>query len=145
MHSVGFEPKIPAFQRAKTFHALASVRPRGHCEPFLPVDAIDTTADHSGRPVWGINCFRSLERCDREFESHSRHRCLYCVHLFCVRVALCVGWGLVKGWSPVQGVLQSVYRLKKLKNWPSPNKGLYSHNNNNDKVEQQINTNIRKL
>jgi hypothetical protein len=37
-----------------------------------------------------------------------------CVRLFCVCVVLCVGSGLATGWSPVQGVLLTVYRIKKL-------------------------------
>jgi hypothetical protein len=37
-----------------------------------------------------------------------------CVHLFCVYVVLCVGSGLATGWSPVQGVLPTVYKIKKL-------------------------------
>jgi hypothetical protein len=37
-----------------------------------------------------------------------------CVRLFCVYVVLCVGSGLSTGWSPVQGVLQTVLRLS---NW----------------------------
>jgi hypothetical protein len=61
-----------------------------------------------------IYCLRSLERWDRGFESHSRHGCL-CA-LFCVCVVLCVGSGLAMGWSLVQGILQSVYKLG---NWKS--------------------------
>jgi hypothetical protein len=38
------------------------------------------------------------------------------VCLFCVCVVLCVGSGLATGWSPVQGVLPTVYRLR---NWKS--------------------------
>jgi hypothetical protein len=38
-----------------------------------------------------------------------------CVRLFCVCVVLCVGSGFATGWSPVQGVLPTVYRIKKLK------------------------------
>jgi hypothetical protein len=38
------------------------------------------------------------------------------VHLFCICVVLCVGSGLATGRSPVQGVLPTVYRIKKLKN-----------------------------
>jgi hypothetical protein len=34
---------------------------------------------------------------------------------------------LQHAWSPFQGVLPAVYRIKKLKHWPSPNKRLYSH------------------
>jgi hypothetical protein len=37
-----------------------------------------------------------------------------CVYSVCV--VLCVGSGLATDWSPVQGVLQTVYRLKKQKN-----------------------------
>jgi hypothetical protein len=46
------------------------------------------------------------------------------VRLFCVCVVLCVGSGLVMGLSPVEGVLPSVYRIKKLKNRRRSNKGL---------------------
>jgi hypothetical protein len=45
-----------------------------------------------------------------------------CVRLFCVCVVLCVGSGLVKGCSPVQGVLPTVYRIKELKKRPRSNK-----------------------
>jgi hypothetical protein len=34
-----------------------------------------------------------------------------CARLFCVCVVLCVGSGLATGWSPVQGVLSTLYRL----------------------------------
>jgi hypothetical protein len=49
-----------------------------------------------------------------------------CVRLFCVCVVLCVGSGLATGWSPVQGVLTTVYRLR---NWKSGQglQGLLSH------------------
>jgi hypothetical protein len=39
-----------------------------------------------------------------------------CVDVFCVYVLLCVGNGLATGLFPVQGLLPSVYRIKKLKN-----------------------------
>jgi hypothetical protein len=44
--------------------------------------------DHSGCAVWGMNCLSWFKRCDRGFESHSRHGCL-CVRFFCVCSALC--------------------------------------------------------
>jgi hypothetical protein len=47
-----------------------------------------------------------------------------CVRLFCVCVVLCVGCGLATVWSPVQGVLPTLYKIKKLKKRPRPNKGL---------------------
>jgi hypothetical protein len=71
-----------------------------------------------------VNRLRSLERWDRGFESHSRNGCLYSECLFCVSVVLCVGRGLATGWSPVQGVLSTVYRIKKLeKSVQGPIKG----------------------
>jgi hypothetical protein len=39
-----------------------------------------------------------------------------CLHLFCVCIVLCVGSSLTRGWSPVQGVLPTMYRLR---NWKS--------------------------
>jgi hypothetical protein len=77
-------------------------------------------ADPSGRAVWGINCLRPLQRWDRGFESHFSYGCL-CVRLFCVYVFLCVGSGLATVWSPVQEVLPTVYRIKKLKKRRKPN------------------------
>jgi hypothetical protein len=49
-----------------------------------------------------------------------------CIRLFCVCVVLCVGSGLSKGWSIVQGVVPSVYRLRNWKSSQGP-QGLYSH------------------
>jgi hypothetical protein len=46
-----------------------------------------------------------------------------CVRLFWACVVLCVGSGLATGWSPVQGVLQTMCRIKKLKK-RSTSKGL---------------------
>jgi hypothetical protein len=40
------------------------------------------------------------------------------VRLFCVCVVLCVGSDLATGWSHVQGVLSTVYRIKKVKKRP---------------------------
>jgi hypothetical protein len=47
------------------------------------------------------------------FESHTRNECFE--HLFCV--VLWVGSGLVTGWSPVQGGLPTVFKIKI--NWQS--------------------------
>jgi hypothetical protein len=52
------------------------------------------------------------------------------VCIVCVCSVLCVGRGTATGSSPVQGVLPTMYRIKKLKKRPRPNKGLYIHNNN---------------
>jgi hypothetical protein len=43
--------------------------------------------------------------------------------LYSVCVVLCVGSGLATGWSPVQGVLLTVYGIKKLKKRPRSTKG----------------------
>jgi hypothetical protein len=79
--------------------------------------------DYSGGVVCRMNDLRSLESWDRGFESHSRHWCLHCMRLFCVYIVLCVGRGLATGWSPIQGVLPTVFRIKKLKQHPRPKKG----------------------
>jgi hypothetical protein len=42
-------------------------------------------ADHSGRVVWGRKCLRPLKYWNRDFESRSRHECIYSVFvLYCV-------------------------------------------------------------
>jgi hypothetical protein len=46
------------------------------------------------------------------------------VRLFCVCVILCVGSGLATGWSPVQGILPTVYRLRNWKSDQGPTKEL---------------------
>jgi hypothetical protein len=61
---------------------------------------------------WRMKYLRPLERWDREFESHSRHGCL---STFILWLCCPVCNGLASGWSPVQGVLPTVYRIKKLK------------------------------
>jgi hypothetical protein len=45
------------------------------------------------------------------------------MRLFCVRVVLCVGReALRRADPPVQGVLPTVYKIKKLKKWARSNK-----------------------
>jgi hypothetical protein len=43
-----------------------------------------------------------------------------CVRLFSVCVVLCVGSSLATGWSPVQVVLLTVYRLRNGKSGQGP-------------------------
>jgi hypothetical protein len=43
-----------------------------------------------------------------------------CVRVFCFCVVLCVGSGLTTGWSPVQGVLPTKYRLRNCKSGQGP-------------------------
>jgi hypothetical protein len=50
---------------------------------------------------------RSLEHLDRGFESHSRYIHV-CLPSFCVSVVLC----MLVVWSPVQGVLPIIYKIK---------------------------------
>jgi hypothetical protein len=56
-----------------------------------------------------MNRPRSLEHWDRGFESYSRYG------FVCVNSVFVLSSGLVTGWSLVQGVLPTVYRIKKLK------------------------------
>jgi hypothetical protein len=46
------------------------------------------------------------------------------VCVYSVYAVLCVDSGLATGGSPVQGVLPTVYRIRKLKKRPGHNKGL---------------------
>jgi hypothetical protein len=45
------------------------------------------------------------------------------MRLFSVYVVLCIGRGLATGLSPVQRVLHTVYKIKKLKSGQGPTKG----------------------
>jgi hypothetical protein len=80
------------------------------------------TADHSGRAVWGITVFDPSNA--GIVGSNSTQGMDVCVRFFCVCVVLCVDSDLATGWSPVQGVLPSVYRIKKLKDRPRSNRGM---------------------
>jgi hypothetical protein len=63
--------------------------------PFKPITVVERSQ------AWTV-----FSRLETGFESHSRHGCL---RLFCVCV---VGNDLATGWSPVQGVLQTVFGLR---------------------------------
>jgi hypothetical protein len=47
-----------------------------------------------------------------------------CMGSFCVYFVLRVGRGLVSSWYRVRGFLPTVCRIKNLKTWQKPNKGL---------------------
>jgi hypothetical protein len=64
------------------------------------------------------------------------------VRLLCVCVVLCVGSGLETGWSSVQGVLPTVYRIKKLKSGQGP-KGCRGIEKNK-KCDSYLGENTRK-
>jgi hypothetical protein len=66
-------------------------------------------ADHSDREVCGMKCLRQLKQWDCGFESHSRHGSLSVFILF---VSSCVDSGFATGWSLVQGVLPTVYKIQ---------------------------------
>jgi hypothetical protein len=63
---------------------------------------------------------------------------VYILCLFSVCIVLCVGSGLATGWSPVQGILPTVYRVTKLTKRPRPNKWLQSHNNKNNNNNNNV-------
>jgi hypothetical protein len=62
-----------------------------------------------------------LRPLDRGFESHSRHGCL-CAFILCLCCSV-YSRGLATSWSPVQGVLPTVYMIKKLQSGQSLTKG----------------------
>jgi hypothetical protein len=53
-----------------------------------------------------------------------------CIYLFCICGILYVGIDLATDWSPIPGVLPTVYRIKELKKRRRPNKELQNHSNN---------------
>jgi hypothetical protein len=55
-------------------------------------------------------------------DSNSTQGIDVCVRLFCVCIVLCVGSGPATGWSPVQEVLPTVYRITEMKKRPRSNK-----------------------
>jgi hypothetical protein len=67
----------------------------------------EPSADDSGRAVFG----RSN---DGVTDLNPTWGMDVCVCLFCVCAVLCAGRGLATGWSPIQGVLPTVYRIKKV-------------------------------
>jgi hypothetical protein len=70
----------------------------------LTIISVTTAFDRSNTGIVVSNPTRSMDVCE----------CVYSV--FCV--VLCVGRDLATGWSPVQGALLTVYRIKKLKKRP---------------------------
>jgi hypothetical protein len=69
------------------------------------------------RSQWPRGLMQELPSLARTLESWDRIPLKVmdvCVRLFCVCVVLCVGSGPATGISPVQGVLPTVYRIKKL-------------------------------
>jgi hypothetical protein len=83
-----------------------------------------------------MNRVRLLQHWGRGFESPSRHGYL-CVYF----VLCCPMWvaAFSTGWPPVEGVLQSIHRIKRAKNRPRPNKGLHNNNNTNNINSKWIN------
>jgi hypothetical protein len=76
----------------------------------------DSLVDYRSRTVYGTNFFiRSWVRIPFEVWIP--------VRLFCVCVVLRAGSGIATGWSPVQEVLQTVYRLSNRRSFQGPTKG----------------------
>jgi hypothetical protein len=100
---------------------------------LIITDNEENVADHIASAVWDMNYLLPLEHGDHGFEFHSRNWCLIDVYvcLLCVCV-LCVGSGLATGWSPIQRVLPTAYKIKEVKNRPESDKWPQSHNNNNN-------------
>jgi hypothetical protein len=63
------------------------------------------------------------------FEFRLWHGCLC---LFCVRVVLCIDRGLATGWSPSKESYRVCIGLRNWKNRYASNKGLQSHDDNNN-------------
>jgi hypothetical protein len=107
--------KLPAIPWTKHWYIILSCRNKtaNHiCLESIAVAARSkawTAFDLSNTGIVGSNHRRGMD---------------VCVCLFCVHAILCAGSCLATGWSLVQGVLPTVYGVKKPKKWRSSNKGL---------------------
>jgi hypothetical protein len=110
----GFQERITVQSCGRPECLCATCNSASQFNEYYLHTCIKFQADHSSRAVWGMKCLRSLEHWDRGFESHSRHGCLS-LFILCLCCPV-LGSGLVTGWSPVQRILPTVFRLR---NWKS--------------------------
>jgi hypothetical protein len=66
------------------------------------------SVNHSGRTAQDKKCLRQLNT--GIVGSNPTQGMDLCVRLLCVCAVLCLGSGLWDGWSPIQGVLPTVYK-----------------------------------
>jgi hypothetical protein len=100
---VRFEPKLGlCWQIFKLWHISSDIHSANIELPITVVarSKASTVFAHTNAVIVGSNPTQGMD---------------VCMRLFCVCVVLCVGSGLATGWSSVQGVLPTVYRIKKLK------------------------------
>jgi hypothetical protein len=71
--------------------------------------------NHIDRAFWGMNCLRALGSWVRILL-----KAWMSVVINSMFVLLCIGRDLATVWSPVQGVLPTLYRIKKLKTCQGP-------------------------
>jgi hypothetical protein len=91
------------------------------------------------RSQWPTGLRHELSSLDRVLGSWVWIPLKLWVSVLCAEI-LCVGRGLATGWYIVQGVLPTVYRIKKLKKRPRPKKGPFSNNNNKFRAHRHRST-----
>jgi hypothetical protein len=108
-------------RKGKRKHAIATSDRGGGKQLFEPnidksiqlfTKGISYSHIWTNNMVEGMKCLPPLKRWNHGFESHSRHGCLVCVYSVCV--GLC-RWQPYNGLILIQGVLPTVYKIKKLK------------------------------
>jgi hypothetical protein len=104
---------------------------RGVSLSHCPVNAIMFSNLCPGQSQWSCGLRHELSLLTQTLESWVQIPFKGWMSVLCAFI-LCVGRGLAMGWSPVQGILLTVYRIKTLKKWPKPNKELYNNNNNSN-------------
>jgi hypothetical protein len=92
-------------------------------------------ADQRGRNVWGKTVFGRSNTAI--VDSNPTRGMDVCVRLFCVYVVLCVDSGLATGWSPFQGVTQTVCRLINWKSGQGP-QGLQTHRQMDGRMDGSV-------
>jgi hypothetical protein len=103
-----------ALVESSQFHAPASLLPGN-----APAVTIGSESGWAPEPVWTWNSFAySNTGIIGSNPTRGMDVWLPLLHVF---VFLFIGRGLATGWSAIQGILPSVYRITKLGNWPGPN------------------------
>jgi hypothetical protein len=114
--SIGEEPKLGHFQHPEMKAEVPFQQQLGYSRtPPLPRIYCVKLQDDSWltnpiyRSQWPrMKCLRPLQHCNHGFESHSTHGLSVFLPCLCCRVQLAA---LRHGWSPVQGVLPTVYKI----------------------------------
>lgn len=117
-HTRWFFSLYPLVQRCSSFYIQTIVQTDRHGEANVHWNHVrimpewtdcDYVTHINSHVVEGIKYLRPAQHWEREFESHSRRGCIFCVPS--MLLLFCVGSGLVKTWSSYQGIPLTVCKF----------------------------------